>query len=133
MLGDRITKLLGQDLGEIGLEGAAKERIVGQVAGHQFVEHRHLGVGQYHRSFGGGQTLLAGASAGNFFVVGQELDGAIEPLGAFEPLHQALLTIEHVHRSVAGDVQRLRLVVVVGQDQVADFVGHGGQQVGCAA
>ncbi len=126
---NRRAKSLGQHLGKIGLQRTVEEWIIGQVAGHQFVKHGHLGVGQHHGVFGGGQAQLAGAALGDLVVVWQELDGTVQAVAAFQPLHQALLAIQHIQRPVGGNVQRLGLVVVVLQHQVADLVGHGGQQV----
>ena len=129
MRGNRSAKLLAQQLREIGLEDAIEVGVVGQIAQQQIVINRHLGVGQQHPTLGCAQAGLARAPPGDLVVGGQKFNGAIEPALALEPLQQALLAIEQVTRTVVGNVERLRLVVVIGQHQQADFVGHRSQHI----
>ena len=127
--GNGRAEFFAQHFGEVGLQRTAVIRVVGKVAGQQVVEHRHLGVGQYHGALGRGEPGLSGPAPRDFVVGRQELDGAVQATRGLQPLHQALLPLQQIQRAVVRDLQGLGLVVVVGQHQQADFVRHRGQQV----
>ena len=110
-------------------QGTPEKRIVGKVACHQFIKHRHLGVSHHHRAFRRCQSDAPAAPAVDLLVGRQILDGPVQSPCAFEPLQQALLAAEQVERAVSGNLQCLGLVVVVLQHQLPDFVGHRSEQV----
>ena len=127
--GNGRCEFLAQRFREVGSQHALEIGIVGQVAGQQLIKHGHLGVSQQHRVFRCTQTCLVCLAPGDFLVGRQEFDGPVQVPITLQPLQQALLAVEQVLRSVRGNVKRLCLVVVVGQHQQADLIGHGSQQV----
>ncbi len=129
VLRNGVRMALAQHRGEIHLENTREKRIVGQAARAQLVEQVHLGVGHEHGILGTGQTLAFALAFGQFLVGGQELDGALEQADVFEPAHQVLLSIEQVHGPGGGQLDLLRLVVVVLQHEESHLVGHARQQV----
>ena len=123
-----VGELLAQRGREVAAQRGGDPRILGQVRGQQLVEQPHLAVGEQHRVLGAVRPLLLRAPLGNDLVVGQELDGAIQPPGLLEEPHEAHLRVEQRRRDAVGDRQHLRLEIVVAQHQRGDVVGHLRQQ-----
>ena len=89
---------------------------------------RELGVGEQHRDLGPGERDGAAATFGDFAVVGQELDRAVELVALLQRLHQPLLESEVVEPALLVERDRERLLVIVAQHEGRDLVGHAGEQ-----
>ena len=55
---------------------------------------------------------------------GRNSIGSVQPPRLFEEAHEARFLVEELRAEPAGDRQRLRLEVVVAQDERSDVVGH---------
>ena len=119
---------LAQRLREIARQRGPDPRVVGQRRRQQLVVEPDLRVREQHRALGAGEAEPLGAPRGDLLVVGKILDRAVQASRLFEVLDEALLRIEQLRRDAAGHRKRLRLEVVVAQDQRGDVVGHLGEQ-----
>ena len=125
----RIGKVLRDQRREIAKDFAREIGIVRHRRRQQVVVQRELGVGEQHRKFRPRQRLRTAAAFADLDVVGQELHRAIELAARFQRLHQPLLEAEIVHAMTFGERDRQRLLVVVAQHEMADILGHFGQQL----
>ena len=99
-------------------------RIVGHVGRDQRPLELELGVGEQHRELGRGEADAGGVAFLEHLVRRQRLQRAIEARGLLEPLHLASVHAHEQRRLDRGDLERVRLGLVVGQHEVGDRVGH---------
>ena len=97
-----LAVLLADRRREIAQEIVDQRRIVGQVAGQELVVERQLRVGEQHGKLGPRQALAGRRAALDLLVVGQELDGAVEPARLLERCGSAGLRVEAAVRPRAS-------------------------------
>ena len=119
-----LLESLAHGFGEIAHEIKREIGVLGQVGLEQGLIKRHLAVGEQHREFGAGEAHGGLLALLQNLIVGQTFEGAVERAGAFQLAHQPGLAFEQPDPLGQGDVDRLGLVVVVEQHQIADLVGH---------
>ena len=129
MTADRLVEAFAQRLGEVAHQVDREIGVLGQVRCEQRLVKRHLGVREQHRKFGRGEAMAGLLPLGDGLVVGQVLDFAVEFAGALESAHQSRLRTQHADALRQSNAERLGLLVVVAQHQIADLVGHLRQQV----
>ncbi|RMN69924.1 hypothetical protein ALQ54_05713 [Pseudomonas syringae] len=123
-----------------GKLGAQRRRERGFHITRQIVVIRHTGFQQrflkvdlavrdQHRQLGTTQALLGRNPLGNLLFSRQELDGAIKLATRLQVTHQTLVFGNPLVSATGCQRQRLGLLVVVAQHQVADFVGHAFEQL----
>ena len=128
VLADLVGVAVGQLVGEVAEQEPVAPRIFGQVALDELTGEEVLGVGEQHRELGRREPLPLGFAAGDVLVGGQRLDLAVDQPFAFEPVQVPLVDIDQRRCLHHGVDERLVLADVVGQDQLADLVGHRGEQ-----
>ena len=104
-------------------------RFVGNAAGNDVGDQHDLGIGEQHADLGAGQRLAARLALGQRQRVRQRLDGTVELAARLQRSHEASLVGQVGEAALAHQRQRQRLLVVVGEHEVADLVGHLGQQL----
>ena len=120
---------LAQTAREVARELAREVRVVGQVGGEQRLRERDLRVREEDRELGRGQAAARRGALLERLVARQELELAIEHAGLLEAADVALVHLRHRRGLGRGALERLRLVVVVAQDECRHLVGHLGQQL----
>ena len=124
----RVRIALGHLLRKIAAQLAAEIGIVRHVRVEQFAVERQFRVGEQHRQLRPRQRRIALAALAERHLVGQVLDRAVELAALLEDVHQALLEAEVLQAAPLRQRERQSLLVVVAQHQVADLVGHLGEQ-----
>ena len=109
---------------EVARERLADVLVVDERAGDEVVGEHHFRVREQHRALRRGKALLGRAPLGDLVVRGQVLHGAIELAGLLEGADERGLGVEELLAAHAGDREGLGLVVVVGEHQARDVVGH---------
>src|SRR5579859_6166741 len=85
-------------------------------------------MGKEHADLGPGQRFAGGAPLDHGGVAGKGLDAPVEKAAALELLHQAPLVVEILETAALRERNRQSLQIVVAEDQLADLVGHGGEE-----
>ena len=129
MLRQRVGILLGDRLGEVAAELATEIGIIRHVRFEQLVAEGKLGIGKQHGELRPRQRLRAAAPFGDFLVIGQELDAAVELARGFQRLHQSLLEAQVLEPAPFGEREGERLLIVVAQHQGCDLIGQLGQEL----
>ena len=109
---------------EIALELAGEVRIVRKLGREQLSVEGDLRIREEDRELGRGQSLSGRLALGQRVVVGQELECPVEPPRLLEAADVAGVDVDHRRRLCQGSADRLRLLVVVAQHEVADLVRH---------
>ena len=111
------------------MQVALEMRLVGNAAGDDVGEQHDLGIGEQHADLGARQRLAARLALGQRQRVRQRLDGTVEQAARLQRRHEASLVRQVGEAALAHQRKRQRLLVVVGEHEVADLVGHLGQQL----
>ena len=114
---------------EVERELAREVRVVGQVGCEQRLRERDLRVREQDRELGRGQPAAGGGPILERLDARQELELAVEDAGLLEAAHVALVHLRHRGGLRRGARERLRLVVVVTQNECRHLVGHLGQEL----
>ena len=126
---DGFGVTLAQLLREVGVHQLLQVRVVREPGGDQLVGDRDLRVREEHRELRLAQPLARVEEFADLPVARQELQGAVEVLVAGEAAHEALVGVEQGRGLDDGVGQGGVLRVVVAQHQVADLVGHLGEEL----
>ena len=111
------------------MQVALEMRLVGNAAGDDIGDQHDLGIGEQHADLGPRQRLAARLAFGQRQRARQRLDGAVEQAAPLQRRHEAGLVRQVGEAALAHQRKRQRLLVVVGEHEVADLVGHLGQQL----
>ena len=113
---------------EVADQDLLQVRVVGQPAGQHLLGRRDLGVGEQDGELGDGQAGARRPPLGDLPVAGQHLQPPPDQPVALQLADVAGVHVEHAGVLGAGGGQGPVLLVVVGQHQRADLVGHLVQQ-----
>ena len=128
MLGQLGRESLRRLPGEISGQSGRESGIVGQGAVQYLRVQVELGIGHQHRQFGPGEALLVIFQFLDLGVAGEEFHRAIQLAPGFQGADKARAGIDIAGGGGFRHRQRQGLVVIVGQHQGGDIVGHAGQQ-----
>ena len=125
---DRVGVFILHRFREVAPEFFDEVGVIRHVRSEEMVVKRELGIGEQHRDLRPGEILAACRAGVDFGVGWQPFDLAVEaPLG-FQPAHQVLHFRVCARAHALVERERERLQVVVAEHELADLVGHGGQQ-----
>ncbi len=107
VLADLLLVGFLQGAGEILDQVVLELRIVRQIGRQQLVIDRVLGIGEQHGHLRPRQADAQLEALTHRLVVRQELDGAVQPTGALQRLHEAVLLVEQREALRFRDAERL--------------------------
>ena len=130
VMGNGRRELLAQRRREVVHQVMFEQTFVGQVGLHQRVVERELGMGQQHRHLGPRQARGPTWRAGRWCPrrAGRRRVRLTRPSRSSARIRRCML-VSRSERFRLGDRERLGLQVVVAQHQLADLVGHVGEQL----
>ena len=124
---DRVVRR-GELAREVAAQHPGEPRLVGELGLEQVVGERDLRVRQQYGELGRRESLAVRVPQVDLGVGRQELQSAVEVAARLERADEPLVHREHRVRLHAGVAEQDVLLVVVAQDEVADLVGHVGEE-----
>ncbi len=123
-----LAEPLAQQRREVARDHAGQRRVVRQIGGEQLLRERDLRVREQDRELGRGQPAAGRLPLLERLVARQRLELAVQDAGVLERVDVALVHLDHRRCLRRRGADRPRLLVVVAQHELADLVGHLGEQ-----
>ena len=117
---------LAKRRGKVAHQRSGNVRIIRHSGGEQLVVEHDLAVGEQHRALRRSEAGLRRLARSQLLVGRQKFDCAVELADLFQVFDEADLGIQ---RHPFAHAQRLRLEIIVAQNQHTDFVGHFREQL----